>query len=175
MGMRAGEVCAVRFCDADLVTGQLTISHSYDTTPGRRPELKRPKNERARYGQMPTLLVEAIALEKERREQEAESAGLPFSEEEFICCYGDGSPYRPERLSEQFRKMADAAGFDKRLVFHGLRHTNQTVQDSKGEPRAVSMQRNGHSSVRISDHYTHALSTDDVKAAELLDADLRGL
>lgn len=174
MGLRAGEVCGLRWCDVDLVTGVLTTAHAADVTPKEAKRLKSTKTNLVRSAVMPKVLVDALALEKDRREAFADSIGVALSDQEYVCCFDDGEAYRPDRLSEQFRKMRDAAGLDSRLTFHGLRHTNASMQDSLGVSRGVTQSRMGHSSALMTAHYIHAFSADDARAAALIDADLRG-
>ena len=171
MGLRAGEVCGLTWRDADLVDGVLTTAHSFDTTPGITATLKATKTQTVRSAKMPAIVVDALAQAKERREQQT---GAEVSPDDPIVVVEFGRVCRPDRLSRQFRKMCDDNDLDSRLVFHGLRHTCASTQDSLGVPRGVTQSRMGHSSALMTAHYVHAFSADDAAAADLIDADLRG-
>lgn len=174
MGLRAGEVCGLTWADVDLVDGVLRTAHSLDITPKQKTRLKATKTSLVRAAKMPDILVDALARAKERREIELEAFGVSFTESGFVCCHMDGTPYRPDRMSAHFRKMCDDNGFSAALTFHGLRHTAASVQESLGVARVVTQSRMGHTSARMTDHYIKAISADDVAAAALIDADLRG-
>lgn len=173
MGLRRGEVCALRWCDIDFEHGVLRVERAYDTAAKGDP-FKSTKSGKRVVAKMPQGVVDALAEHRLRQGAERLEQGVPRSEQDTVCAHYDGRPYHPDRLSVEFRELVDAHGFDKRLTFHGLRHTCATVMDSGGTSRKVIQGRIGHSTAQMTEHYTHVLSKDDELAAELLNEDLFG-
>jgi len=59
-------------------------------------------------------------------------------------------------LAGSFRKVREATGID-RLRFHDLRHSAATLLLAQGVPQRVVMEQLGHSTLAMTQKYTHVL------------------
>lgn len=74
-----------------------------------------------------------------------------------------GKPIRADRVTKRFKAMARKAGLDERVHFHSLRHTTGSWLAMKGVPMQIIKEVLGHSSVNVTEIYSHL-------APEALDA-----
>jgi integrase len=65
----------------------------------------------------------------------------------------DGQPIDPDRATEKWPDVLKAAGIDKHVVIHGLRHTAVDIAYAAGIPEAVIIELFGHSAVAMSRAY----------------------
>jgi integrase/recombinase XerD len=66
-----------------------------------------------------------------------------------------GKPLRPDRVTKRFKDMARVAGLDERISFHNLRHTCGSWLAMQGVPMRVIQKILGHSSVSVTEIYSH--------------------
>lgn len=66
-----------------------------------------------------------------------------------------GLPIRLNRISSRFKDMIRVAKLDDRLHFHSLRHTCGSWLAMKGVPMRVTQAILGHSSVSVTERYSH--------------------
>src|SRR5262249_11005733 len=91
----------------------------------------------------------------------------------WVVCQEDGTPFMPNTLTQQFKKLAKRAGFPAMNV-HGTRHTSATLAIGRGVDIRTVAGRLGHSdtatTLRI---YAHFLQAAAQAAGEALDDVLR--
>jgi integrase len=75
-----------------------------------------------------------------------------------------GLPIKPNRISTRFSDMAAKAGLPSRVTFHSLRHTCGAWLSMKGVPMRVIQAILGHSSISVTERYSH-LAPDTLDAA----------
>ena len=80
-----------------------------------------PKSGQARVVESTDGSVEALRAHRSRSAAEGE----------FVFCQPDGSPLRPDRVTNAFRGLVRGAGVPK-LRFHDLRHTHASLMLSQG-------------------------------------------
>ena len=84
----------------------------------------------------------------------------------FVFCGPDGTPLKPDSVTQAFRRTADRAGF-LGLRLHDLRHTHASLMLSEGVHLKVVSERLGHSSVAITgDIYSHVQPSVQREAVE---------
>lgn len=144
LGLRRGEVLALRWSDIDFKNNILTVSHSAFVVNGEFTlcELKTEKSNRA------ILLSDILS--------DYLYTVMSSSFSKFVCTRF-GSPISPNVLNKYFRKTVDSLGLPH-IRFHDLRHTNATLLLKKGIPAKIVSERLGHSSISVTlDTYSHVL------------------
>jgi integrase len=78
-----------------------------------------------------------------------------------------GRPVSPERLSDEFHRLAASAGLP-RIRAHDLRHTSSSLMANAGVPANIRALWHGHTQAVAEAVYTHARHEDLALAAEAL-------
>lgn len=136
-GMRAGEICALRWPDIDTQTGEVTVRDS--------------KNRRPRV--IP-LDDEGLAHFRAQRR---------IGQSPFVFSWGDGKPFTVAQLSRAFRRAAMAANI-KNARLHDTRHTFASDRIARGMDLYTLSRIMGHSTLQMTAKYAH-LQTDSLRAA----------
>ena len=148
LGLRRGELLALRWHHVDFQTGCLTVEENL-VTVNNQTITKAPKTQSGRREiQIPGTLLRLLKDTKAERH-----AG----QNDYIVCQEDGSPYKSDSFSMKFRRFLKANDL-KHIRFHDLRHINATIMLSLGISPKVAQERLGHSSYQITmDIYSHVL------------------
>lgn len=146
-GLRRGELCAMRWGGVDLAPGEETFTiysgeHGFHRKNDN--DLTRP------------LVGDALAVVKRRSLKGA-------APDEAVLTTAQGTPIAPDHLTHAFKRAVRAAGLPERLHLHSLRHTCATWLVRAGTPLPIVSRMLDHSSVAVTQRYTHA-STDDLRA-----------
>lgn len=170
-GLRRGEVTGLMWSDVDLDAGVLHVRRSLAYAgPARGTRVGKPKT-RSSLRAVSLTPGDVTALREHRRRQVAErlAAGETWRDEDWVFARPDGSPTPPWRVSNDFQRLARAAGLPV-LRLHEGRHTAATLAWESGvEARLVSDQL-GHSSTAITlNTYTHVRRARHDEAAERVD------
>ena len=136
-GLRRGELARLRWCDVDLNASLLTVRSrdGAETKSG---------HER----QLPIAPDAADVLRRLSAARTDELDGPVFVDR-------DGLPIKLSRISHRFKDMVRVARLDDRLHFHSLRHTCGSWLAMKGVPMRVIQAILGHSSVSVTERYSH--------------------
>ena len=137
-GLRRGELCNLRWQDVDLDTQMLSVRN--------RDEFK------SKSGHERALPIRGDALKVLRRlDSEQEES------QEFVFVDRRGLPVKPNRATKRFKffvREADLSEKD-RLHFHSLRHTTGSWLAMRGVPMRVIQAILGHSSISVTEQYSH--------------------
>ncbi len=151
-GMRAGELCALRWEDVDLNCGIVQVRQS--SWKGR---MQTPKTaaSRRKFALSPEL---ADHLRKMKDDRE----GLLFLNK-------IGRPFKSGKIVEKhLYPLLDDLGIPRRGL-HAFRHLNGSLMDRLGTPVKVRQERLGHSTATTTlDRYTHSVGEDDRRIAAKL-------
>jgi site-specific recombinase XerD len=134
-GLRRGELCALHWQDVDLTGRALHVRHRAGFRTKGNAERRVP--------------LRGDALQALQELQPAPDAIGPV----FID--RRGKPLRPDRVTKRFKDMARVAGLDERISFHNLRHTCGSWLAMQGVPMRVIQKILGHSSVSVTEIYSH--------------------
>ena len=82
----------------------------------------------------------------------------------YVFCKSDGEKYNGDYLSKKFREACRAAGIDKAIHFHSLRHSFASNLVQQGISLYVIKELLGHSSISTTEIYSH-LNVDTLREA----------
>lgn len=192
-GVRRGELLALRWSDVDFDKKTIRINKALEKTKKFGLRVKAPKNKSSiRKINIDEGLCDALKRHRQYHEELASSLG--------VLCPNDGlvfpcvirrprgrqplksvvkdvdfsRPWHPDAISKEFRRAADAAGFED-LRLHDLRHTHASQLLDAGVPLHVVSQRLGHSTPVITmTIYAHVLKRADDKASQVSGDLLKG-
>jgi integrase len=170
-GMRRGELCALRWQDVNLDAATLRVERSLEQTRKSGLRFKSPKSARGRrtISLSPAVVAELRkhwAVQQERRL----SLGLGGSPRDgLVFADWDGSPWAPDRLSDNFADTMEAAGLPH-VTLHTLRHTHASQLIKSGVDILTVSRRLGHATATVTlNVYGHLITTED-KAADITQA-----
>jgi integrase len=168
-GMRRGELCALRWSDVRLNSGQLEVSRSIVVVSGGLEE-KSTKTDRERQVALDAVAVAVLQLHRTRAEGLASKIKCIIAPRAFVFSpEPDGSmPYRPDTVTSFFIRVRDGLGLrDVRL--HDLRHFTATQLIGAGVDVRTVAGRLGHSDPSLTLRtYAHVLEDRDRAAAEVM-------
>lgn len=158
-GLRAGEVCGLRWGDIDLENEIINVRKSYDinrfTGEYEFRELKTEGSERTIF--MLPNTIRLLKSEYAKNELNKRIFGEEYNPNNSVCCMDSGNTIRPAYLSKRFRIAADRYGYNK-VTFHGLRHTHASILIASDVNLKVIQHRMGHSRLSTTlDIYSHLL------------------
>ena len=102
-GLRRGEVCALRWRNVDLVTGQISVVESLEQTKsGLR--FKSPKSGKGRTVALSATMVEELRAHRIKRAEDLLKLGIAVSDDDLVISHADGSIVPPIYISQQWAR-----------------------------------------------------------------------
>lgn len=171
-GMRRGEFLGLQWSDCDLIAGSIAVRRSVEQTNAG-IKFKSPKGKKGRAIALLPITVEALKEHSRLQEQQKQSLGSAYQDQNLVCAREEGSIWPPDSFTSEFARLAKKAGLAG-VRLHDLRHSHATQLLMSGiHPKVVS-ERLGHSTVGITlDIYSHVLPGIQEDAARKLDAVLQ--
>jgi integrase len=185
-GARRGEILALQWDDFDASKKTLRIERSVDDTDKHGLRIKGPKTERGK--RTITIDDDLIALLVAERERYLRMVAgipdgislnlslvkLPAGALIFPSPGGDLTKFRhPRAVTKEFARRARALGFRK-LRFHDLRGTHETMLLDAGVPVHTVAARCGHDASVMLRSYAKRTRKADVSAAAVIGAIAKG-
>ncbi len=169
LGLRRGEVLALRWQDIDLEKGKVYIRKNMISV-NKQVIFKDPKTETSsREIELPATLLKLLQIERKRYVANKLRLGAQFEDNDLVVCWENGKCIKPDTLSQKFRRLIEKIGL-KHIRLHDLRHTNATLMLSYGVNPKVAQQRLGHASISTTmDIYSHVTEKVEKEAADKLD------
>ena len=169
LGLRRGEIAALRWRHIDLDRGQAAITESFaQTRQGVR--LKAPKAGRGRKVALPRKVVAELWAWRTRQAEELLRLGIRLGDDTFICAREDGQPVQPQSLTHAWHRFLAGAKLP-RLRFHDLLHSHATHLLSSGVHPKIASERLGHATVGLTlDTYSHVIPGMQEDAVARIDA-----
>jgi integrase len=174
-GARRGEILAVRWPEVRLTATSPVLSVVQTLAQvGDELEFKPPKTKKSRRSiDLLALTVDALRRHRILQAQRRLLLGSMYHDQHLVCPSPDGSPWAPDRLSDNFASFIKRSGLP-RVRFHDLRHTHATHLLRAGVHPKIVSERLGHSSVAFTlDIYSHVLPGMQAEAAASVDTVLR--
>ena len=169
VGMRRGELAALRWDNVDLENKQLKICENRVNGDGS-IITKTPKT--ASGIRTVSIGDDVVAELRKARVKYLEDKlrfGAGFHDLGYIIRKADGTPYSPDSLTQKWERFTASHGL-KHIKLHALRHTNATMMAKANVGVRVMQERLGHADVSTTlNIYTHVLKSQDVEAAQQLD------
>ena len=168
-GLRRGEICALRWRNINLDTGQLSVVASLEEVRGGVRE-KSPKNGKGRTVALPPLLIAELHRHRLQQAEWLLRLGVRLTEDHRICMREDGETVWPGSIGRAFRTFLRHHHLPL-VRFHDLRHSHAShLLASNVHPKIVQ-ERLGHSSIGITlDTYSHVMPNMQADAAATVDA-----
>lgn len=168
-GMRAGEICGLRWKDFDETSGILTVQRAmlHDWS------IKETKNKSSkRKIVLSKTLLNALLNLKAELIDSIKKGDSKDIDSNYICTHETGSPINPQNISKSFIKYA--AKYDlPRIRFHDARHTFATMMLGNGTNAKIVSEILGHSCTKTTlDVYSHILPDIQASAINLFDKKL---
>lgn len=163
MGMRRGEIVALRWPDLDLNRGKLTVQQLLCQTRSGGLMFKAPKNKKSRR----TISIPPVLVEHRQKQERTKDILRPdYPNLNLVVCLPDGNPWPPDRFTDAYAYFARRHGA-KGIRFHDLRHTHASELLRRGTPVKTVGERLGHAETKMTiDTYGHLMDGDDEKAAQ---------
>jgi integrase len=173
LGLRRGEIAALRWRHVDLDKGQAAISESFEQTR-QGVRLKAPKSGRGRKVALPSKVVAELRTWRARQAEELLGLGIRLGDDTFICAAEDGQPVQPQSLTHAWHRFLAGAKLP-RLRFHDLRHSHATHLLGSGVHPKIASERLGHATVGLTlDTYSHVIPGMQEDAVARIDAAFAG-
>jgi integrase len=153
LGIRRGDLVAIRWDRIDLDRAQVLIDSSIAVTPGQLHVM--PTKSGKRSHRQLALDLPTVTLLRRWRAEQAEMAvanGVPM-----VYVFSDDAgvtPWRPDRVSRMFRRVADRAGAEG-VRLHDLRHFVATTMLEDGEPLHEVAGQLGNTMKTTEEKYRH--------------------
>jgi|DewCreStandDraft_2_1066082.scaffolds.fasta_scaffold00007_366 integrase len=156
LGLRQGEILALRWTDIDFERRILRVSGTMPTVGPR--EVSEPKTERSRRVlPLPEPVANALHQHRVRQLEERLRAGEGWQERGLVFTNVFGGPVDRKGLHYRFKQAIARAGLPD-IRFHDLRHGCATFLLAQGVPARAVMELLGHSSIKTTmDVYAHVL------------------
>lgn len=115
---------------------------------------REPKGKNKRLAPIPPPLVPILRAHRAEQLRERLAAGQLWEEHDLVFCQENGRPIDPRMDWEEWKDILEAAGIRDARVHDG-RHTAGTLLIESGVSPRVVMEILGHSSMRMTQRYTH--------------------
>ena len=166
-GCRRGELVALEWKDINFNTGVATISKSAYCVKGEHAGIKSTKNGKTRKITLPDYIVEMLLRYKQEQNNWRYTLGTAWEGDDWIFIQDTGCIMYPTSPTLMFSDFLAKCGLPHR-TFHSLRHTSATMSLINGTDIKSVAARLGHSQLKTTDRYVHAIETTERKAAQTL-------
>jgi len=177
LGLRQGEALALAWDAVDLEARTVRVSRTVQRLPGRGLVFSEPKTSgSARTLVMPATVMLALRRHRAAQLEERLAGGGRWQDRGLVFTTYEGRPLSASHVvNGSFRRVCTAAGIPfatragRGLRFHDLRHSAATLLLAQGVPQRVVMEQLGHSTLAMTQRYTHVLPSLMGDAAAAMD------
>jgi len=171
VGMRRGEIVALRRKSVDLDRAQIAIVAAIEQTKAGCRE-KEVKGSKCRTIAMPAMLVDELRSHFITQAEEMLRLGTRPDGDTLVDMSADGKSIQPRSLTKTVSDFMKGLGSKVRL--HGLRHSHASHLLAENVHPKIVQERLGHSSIAITmDIYSHVMPNMQSEAAAKVDAVLK--
>jgi integrase len=170
LGLRKGELLALRWEDVDLDSGMVRVRQTVQRLPHVGLVYGPPKSLRSRRSiPLPDASVRALRRHRATQAAEALAAGPSWTDSGLVFTSTVGTVLEPRNLTRLFDGLIAEAGV-RRIRFHDLRHTCASLLLAQNVPARIVMEVLGHSQLSMTtDLYSHVMPTALREAASAMD------
>ena len=170
-GMRRGEVLGLRWSDIDFENRELKVIQTVNWTRSG-VIFQRPKTEDSiRRVKLFQFIIDDLLERREKVLANKERFGSKYANHDLVCCYENGEPIKPKRITEGFDVLTRKSGSTK-IRFHDLRHTHASFLLKIGINPKVAAERLGMTPAMFNERYSHLLPTMQDEAADRIENEL---
>ncbi len=169
LGLRQGEILALRWEDIDIESRTLRVCRTVQRVRGRLV-FGEPKSNRSRRSiGLPDIAVNCLRQHQVRQKLDRLVAGERWQDHDLVFCTTIGTPIEASNLQKHLLKLLERADLP-RVRFHDLRHTCASLLLAQGlSPRSI-MEVLGHSQISLTmDTYAHIMPELRREAADAMD------
>jgi integrase len=167
LGLRRGEIIALRWQDIDFGAMTVRIARSATQPTGREVYFKSPKTP---SGIRTIAMLEptaAMLRAQKRRVAEWRLAAEAWADNDLVVCSPVGEVLDPENVSRFAADCRDRAGVPRKVLpLHGQRHFNISQMHKAGVDTITMQARAGHADLRSTVGYITVDAEKDREAAE---------
>lgn len=174
MGLRRGEIVALKWEDIDFKNQTLSINKSAYKVKGKPHALKAPKsNNSVRTVYFSDMYAKALLEWKDHQESEKALAGESWNEQGFVFTDTKGDMFSLYALTELCSDYEERKGL-RHLKLHGLRHTCGSLLVKNGADLETVKAVFGHESIRTTEQYLTPYDSSKRQAAVLIEGIVSG-
>lgn len=164
LGLRREEIAGLKWDNIDLEDNTINIVEAR-TQAGKNTILKGTKNRSSnRILYIPNEIAELLKIIKSNQNEQKRLLGEEYKDEGYVVAWENGEPYRPNYLSDLFKKIIDDNKLPS-LRLHDLRHSFASVANELGVNVYDISRALGHSHISTTTQiYTHLLDKTHKKA-----------
>jgi len=168
LGLRQGELLALRWSDVNLDAGTLKVRNTRNLITG---ELAEPKTDSSRRTlRLGAELTAALRSHKARQSEERLAAGRKWHDEDYVFTSPTGHALDSANVRHSFQAALARAELPHQR-FHDMRHACATLRLEQGEELAIVSKILGHASLSTTaDIYGHLTDAMLERAAARTDA-----
>ena len=163
-GCRRGELVALKWSDINFYTGVLTVQRSNYKVKGEPIQSKETKTGKSRYMTLPPYCIALLKQYRTEQTKQRLALGDKWQGDNWVFIQADGSPMYPSTPTLMFDKFLKRHDL-KHRKFHALRHTSATLLLGNGTNIKNVASRLGHTQLKTTNRYVHALDVADKQAA----------
>ncbi len=168
LGLRRGEVVALKWEDIDWENRAIAINKSAYKKKGEPQALKAPKSVNSIREVYFSEMHKKVFLEwRAEQESERSAAGTKWNEQGFIFTNAVGNLVSLYSLTTLCSDYEERCGL-RHLKFHGLRHTCGSLMVSGGADLETVKAVFGHESIRTTEQYLTPYDESKRRAADML-------
>lgn len=165
-GMRAGELCALKWKDVNFNDHTVSITKTYYNPGNRAPDyqLLTPKTKTSiRTIELAPIVFDELNTVKEKHTVTKQQAGSRYHDADFVFAKKGEHPGYPEfikTIENRMRRLLKLSGLNQGLTPHSLRHTHTSLLAEAGVGIQEIMERLGHKDDEVTKSvYLHVTKT----------------
>lgn len=167
-GLRRGELCALKWSNVNLKTGELFVEASVYVKDNVLLE-KPPKSGKARKVYMPESLRKLLYEHKRKQKKFQLLLGTEYHRSDYVITYDDGCRPYPERFTRQFMRILKRSSLQY-VRFHDLRGTMASLTCFEGYGDEVASAALGHHDPKFTrTYYIQQYDQQLIETAQTLD------
>lgn len=166
-GCRRGELVALEWKDIDFSSGTVTVSKSAYMRTGEPVGIKDTKTHKSRKVAVSPYCLDMLRQLRTEQLEKRLKLGTAWKGDDWVFIQNDGSIMYPSSPTLMFNKFLKRKGLPHKK-FHALRHTSATLSLVNGVNIKTVASRLGHSQMKTTDRYVHAIEEADRQASDVL-------
>lgn len=173
-GCRRGELVALEWSDINFSSGTIIVSKSAFIRKGQPPGIKDTKSHKTRKVSVSPYCLDMLQLLRTEQSEKRLKLGTAWKGDNWVFIQNDGSMMYPSSPTLMFSNFLKKHNLPHRK-FHSLRHTSATLSLISGVNIKTVASRLGHSQMKTTDRYVHAIEEADRQASDVLGGFIQSL